>query len=99
MAEPKTYTAPHAVYTGGMLYNPGRPFTTSEKKGEQWQLVSPKDKAAIEASDRTQREDPPLEGLSKSALEAIAVERNVDPTGLSKADLIVAIRAANEPRL
>lgn len=100
MSEPKTYTAPHAVFTGGNMFRPGEPFTTSEKKGKEWDLVSKKEKAAIEASDKTLREEPALEELEFAALQAIAVEKNVDPTGLKKkADLIALIRAADEPRL
>ena len=31
------FTAPHEVYTGGKLYEPGEAFFTSEPKGREWQ--------------------------------------------------------------
>ncbi len=34
------YTAPHEVYTGGKLYEPGEAFFTAEPKGREWQLAS-----------------------------------------------------------
>jgi hypothetical protein len=95
--QPKTYIAPHAVYTGGKLYNAGEPFTTADKAGKEWDPIDKGEKAAIEASQPGVPADPPLEKLSVEALEAIAVAKHVNPTGLSKADLITAIKAANDP--
>ena len=34
------YTAPHEVYTGGALYEPGEAFFTAEPKGREWQPAS-----------------------------------------------------------
>ena len=31
------FTAPHEVYTGGILYEPGEAFFTAEPKGREWQ--------------------------------------------------------------
>ena len=31
------FTAPHEVYTGGALYEPGEAFFTAEPKGREWQ--------------------------------------------------------------
>jgi hypothetical protein len=97
--QPKTYVAPHAVYTGGKLYNPGEPFTTADKAGKEWDSIDKGEKAAIEAAQPGVPADVPLEKLSHQALEAVAASKNVNPTGLSKADLITAIKAANEPTL
>lgn len=95
---PVTYTAPHPVYVDMKLYETGEPFTTAQAKGKDWQRVGKDEKAAIEASKGTAG-DPPLEGLSKTALEAVAVTKGVNPTGLDKDGLIAAIKAADEPKL
>jgi hypothetical protein len=94
----KTYTSTKPVYTGGLYFKPGEPFTTDEPKGEDWAVVNKAEKAAIDAS-KPLAGDPPLEGLGLQALQAIAVEKRVDPTGLDKPALISAIKAANEPNL
>lgn len=49
MKQPRTYTAPHDVYTGGVLYRPGQPFTTSEPRGAEWEPIGAAEKAAIAA--------------------------------------------------
>jgi len=49
MKQSQTYTAPHVVYTGGMLYSPGQPFTTDAPRGAGWELVAPPEKKAIAA--------------------------------------------------
>ena len=94
----KAYTAPHDVYVDKRLYKAGEVFVTDAPKGDKWETVTKAERAAIDASEPLAG-DPPLEGLSKSALEAIAVERRVDPTGLDKKALIAAIKAADEPKL
>jgi hypothetical protein len=33
----RAFTAPHEVYTGGALYEPGEAFFTAEPKGREWQ--------------------------------------------------------------
>ena len=33
----RAFTAPHEVYTGGTLYEPGEAFFTAEPKGREWQ--------------------------------------------------------------
>ena len=37
------FTAPHEVYTGGALYEPGEVFFTAEPKGREWQPASEAD--------------------------------------------------------
>lgn len=96
--QPKTYTAPHPVQVDGQYYKPNRPFTTAAPKGEQWEEVKPVDRAAADAAEKIPG-DVPLERLDLSALKAVAIEKHVNPTGLSKAKLIDAIKAANEPKL
>jgi hypothetical protein len=36
----RAFTAPHEVYTGGILYEPGEAFFTAEPKGREWQPAS-----------------------------------------------------------
>jgi hypothetical protein len=55
MKQPRTYTAPHDVYTGGVLYRSGQPFTTDEARGARWEPVGPAEKAAIAAVRDTAR--------------------------------------------
>jgi hypothetical protein len=50
MTQPRTYTAPHEVYTGGVLYRPGQPFTTNEPPGTEWEPVGAAAKPAAIAS-------------------------------------------------
>lgn len=48
MKQPRTYTAPHDVFTGGVLYRPGQPFTTSEPRGAGWEPVGPAERESRE---------------------------------------------------
>lgn len=98
-AKPKAYTSTSPVYTGGRYYKPGEAFVTDAKKGEDWTAIDEADKAAIDASQPLGAGDPSLEALDLKALQAIAAEKKVNADGLSRADLITAIKAANEPRL
>lgn len=97
---PKAYTAPHDVYVEKQYFKAGEPFVTDEPKGKDWEAKTPGEVHAIEASTEKVPNDPPLEDLDISALKAVAVTKNVNTTDLkTKADLITAIKAANEPRL
>lgn len=96
--QPKTYRAPHPVYVDRQYHKANRTFTTAAEKGEGWEEVSVAEKAASDAQDPIPG-DVPLESLNLSSLRALAAERHVDSTGLSKPDLIDAIKAANEPKL
>ena len=40
MKRPRTYIAPHDVYTGGVFYRPGQPFTTDGPRGAAWHLIA-----------------------------------------------------------
>lgn len=98
MSAPKAFKAPHPVYVGGVYYKPGEIFVTDDTKGEGWVAVGQAEKAATEASQDIPG-DPPLDSLGVDALRAVAVTKHVNPEGLSKKDLISAIKAANEPHL
>lgn len=96
--QPKTYTAPHDVYVDRQYHRAGRPFSTAAAKGKDWEVVGPVERAAADAADPIPG-DVPLESLSLDGLKAVAIEKRVNPTGLSRAKLIDAIKAANEPAL
>ena len=94
---PVTYKAPHDVYVDDKYFIAGEPFTTAKDPGKSWERISKAEKAASDASD-PDRGDVPLESLSKAALEAVAAGARVNPAGLSKEDLISAIKAAETPK-
>lgn len=95
---PVAYKAPHPVYVDGQYFKPGEPFVTASDPGEKWEKIDKAELAATEAAE-TIPGDPPLESLGLEALRAVAVTKHVDPIGLSKKDLLAAIKAANEPHL
>ena len=98
--QPKAYTAPHKVYTGGVLYNPGETFVTDAEPGAEWQEVAAQgvEKKAAEAANPLDHSDVNLEEMTVDALKGHAATLGVDVTGLSKkADIITVIRAADDP--
>lgn len=101
--QPHTYKSGQPVYVDGIYHDAGKPFTTSAKAGEGWKKVTPIEKAAADAADKTLDVQPSLDELDLSALKALAatkmVETTVDGKPLSKKDLITAIKAVNEPTL
>ncbi len=100
MKQPKTYIAPHPVYTGGVYYHAGEPFTTNDTKGAEWEPADPKERAAARAADKVVREDVNLDDLDVPALQALAASKGVNfGDAKSKADLITIIKAAAEPTL
>ena len=48
----RAFTAPHEVYTGGILYEPGEAFFTAEPKGRKWQPAS--DAEALRALEKAE---------------------------------------------
>lgn len=98
-SNPKSYTAPEDVYQGGKFYKAGEPFVTADEPNDNWKEIHPKTMHIIEASTNPIPTDPPLEGLGVEALRAVAVTKHVNTDGLSKKQLIDAIKAADEPRL
>lgn len=96
---PKSYTAPEGVYTGGRLYAAGEVFVTDQEPNDNWKAVGKTEKAALDAADKTQHGDAPLEGIGLSGLRALAADKRVNHKGLSEAELITAIKAADEPAL
>ncbi len=89
----KAYTAPHEVYTGGVLYDPGKVFVTAEPKGKAWQPASDAELAAALAPKGKDVGD--LEALDMATLKEHATSLGLDVNPASgKADLVGVIRGA-----
>ena len=100
MKQPKTYTAPHAVYTGGEYYPAGTPFTTAEAKGAAWQESDATARAAAVAADPLAHGDVDLTKLDAAGLKAYAASKGIDIGAARKAeDVLAVIRAADEVKL
>ena len=99
IGEPKAYVSDADVYVDGRYYKLGEVFVTGQPKGDTWEEVSPKVAAAIQASTDRVPDDANLEGADKSALQAVAIIKHVNITGLDKPALITAIKAADAPKL
>lgn len=96
---PKAYTATEAVYTAGAFHNAGDVFVTDQEPNDNWTEVKPAVAHTIQASTEKVPMDIDLESLDLSALKAVAAEKKVTVTGMSKKEIITAIKAANEPAL
>ncbi len=101
--QPVTYKSSEPVYVDGMYHNAGAPFVTAAEPNKNWEKIGGGEKAAIEASDKTLDVHPSMDDLSVIELRALAATKNVQTTAggkaLSKAELIAAIAAADEPSL
>lgn len=98
---PVAYTAPHDVYLDGVYTRAGDVFVTAADAEPEWVKRGADEVAAIQASTQDIPQDSPLENLDVVALQAIAVTKNVNTTGIEndKDALITAIKAANVPQL
>jgi hypothetical protein len=99
--QPKSYTAPHDVYVDNRYYKAGEVFVTAAPKGEEWEEVTPKEAAAIEAATDLIPDDAQFEAAGLEALQAYALIKRVPIAEISKdrKALMAAIKAANEPKL
>jgi hypothetical protein len=96
---PKSYTAPHDVQTAGAYHKAGDVFVTDADPMETWEEVTPSQAKIIQASTEKVPPDAAIESLSVSELRALAVTKHISPDGMSKKELLDAIKAANEPSL
>lgn len=92
-------------YAGGEVIEPGRLVPAGAPVSDDWMEPVGGKKAsasearlarAIEEAQDPQPGDVDLTGLSKPALEAEALRHGINAKGLSKDDLISAIKAAND---
>lgn len=96
--EPKMYRALQRGYMDGMIREPGEVFATADTKGswmEEFKDKSTPVERAVDDTMASKKDDPDLTTFSQEALEAEALRLGLTSAkGLSKDDLIVAIRAA-----
>lgn len=97
--QPKTYVSTQPVYVNSTYTPAGEPFVTDAPKGENWKAIGEDEASALQASADEIPADQSLDELPLAALQALAAEKRVKSAGLSKAKLIDAIKAADEPRL
>lgn len=97
--EPKMYTATKDVYVGSTYYKAGEPFVTTDDAADFWTEIDHETGQTMKAALEKVPGDAPLDGLSVDALQAVAVTKNINVTGMDKDQLITAIKAANEPAL
>lgn len=98
-----THRATERGYAHGQLIEIGGFVPADTPVSESWmEPLAAKDRKLAKAVQEAQDESPKdvdLTKLSKSALEAMAAERGVNVAGLSKEDLITAIKAEREPTI
>lgn len=97
-----THIATERGYAAGELIEPGQPVPADVPVGSWMERADGKVDAADRAIEDAQKplpDDPDLTQLSTQALQAMATERGVTSVkGLSKNDLIDAIKAAHDPK-
>jgi hypothetical protein len=93
-----THRATERGYVGGLLIEPDGLVPAGFPVGSWMERVDGKPELAraIEEALDPQPGDVDLTKLSKAALEAMAVDHGINAGGLSKEDLITAIKAAND---
>lgn len=94
-----THRATERGYAFGQLIEPGGFLPANVPVSENWMEQADEKPAlakAIEEAMDPQQGDIDLTQLSKAALEAMAADHGINPGSLSKADLITAIKAAND---
>jgi hypothetical protein len=96
----------YAIASGsaaGQIVEEGEIVPANVPVSEEWMEKLDKKEAKLTAAvNEAQDENPKdtdLTALSKPALEAMAAERGINVSGLSKADLITAIKAEREPTI
>ena len=100
MTTATSHRATQRGYAGGEIVEPGDLVPADTPVSENWMEPVKKGEQAVaraveEAQDPHNR-DVDLTALSKQALEAMAAERGINVKGLTKEDLITAIKAEAE---
>ncbi len=104
MSKMQSYVSTTDAYVGKEYVKAGKVFVTDAEPGEDWEKITPKAAAAIEAATDRVPDDAQLDAASAAALEAYALVKHVPIIGddgkrLDRAGLLSAVKAANEPKL
>ncbi len=95
-----SHRATQRGYAGGELIEPGKLVPANTPVSEEWMEPTKKGgealARAIDEAQDMRNDDVDLTALSKPALEAMAAERGINVKGLTKDDLITAIKAEAE---
>jgi hypothetical protein len=87
--------------SAGLLVEPGEFVPADVPVSEEWMKpVKAGDRRLMDAVQEgldPLPKDVDLTKLDKSALQAMAAERGINVDGLSKADLVTAVKAADDP--
>jgi hypothetical protein len=98
-----THRATARGHAQGQLIEEGEVVPAGTPISEEWMEQVKKGVHALSGAIQEAQADHPgdvdLTKASKSALEAMALERGINVQGLSKDDLIVAIKAEREPTI
>jgi len=95
-----SHRATERGYAGGAVIEPGELVPPDTPVGSWMERVDGKTDAldeAVQAALDPQPGDIDLTQLGKAALQAMAAERDIPTAGLSKEDLITAIKAHKDP--
>ena len=94
-----THVATERGYADTII-EPGEMVPADIPVSKEWMKPTGKDAALLAATQAAldpSPDDVDLGKLSKQALEAMATERGIPVAGLSKEDMITAIKAAHDP--
>lgn len=94
-----THRATERGYAAGELIEPGRIVPAGVPVSKNWMEPLRGEgrlARAMEEAQDPQPDDVDLTQLAKSALQALAADHGINVGGLSKEDLIAAIKAAND---
>lgn len=100
--KPGSHVATERGYADGVIIEPNEPVPSGIPVSENW--MEPVDKnesklaRAIDEALDPLPDDVDLTQLQPAALEALAAQKGINPKGLSKKDLITAIKAAHDPK-
>lgn len=98
-----THRATARGYADGQLIEEGDLVPAGVPVSDEWMEPLKKSDRALAGAMQEAQADHPMDAdltqLSKQALEAMAAERGINVKGLSKDDLITAIKAEREPTI
>lgn len=97
VATPVRYIATARGYVDGRIIEEGEAFVTTAPKGSWMEPVDKGEYEAALAATQPTPDDPNYDAMTLPALQAVAATMKIDPNGLSKRDLLSAIKAKRQP--